>query len=456
MSSSTAFLEVVSSKTRFSNASIGDAVFYTTNPNKSIHLGTLLGSNSALTIQGSNVTINGSLAVNGSTITNGGTTSNSNAYGSDIFIAAASRTAASPSFTFSNDTDTGMYTPADNVIGFACSASNMFTISPTVIQANTTMNMRHMDVRGQLRIGSATTPFAPMPDQGNPTSVTTHTISATALWSLTTVTPTQVSHLIPQSSGDYSIQAAASFSSSSSIVPLSIWQPGSSSITIPISGVYTITYSIATDTYASISSYLKQASSQFASASHTGTYNISAAHTSYFTSNQVLSWHISSSAPLKASDTYLSLTLLPQSEQNTDIAIISVVGLWYLTATTGLNGLQLANAYTHDLLRSHSSHTINASSMFATSSNIVVPVRGIYTIAYTIVTEEQTSISAYLINAATQNKYAQSSTTGTNSTTASHTSLFEANTFLNWHAHTNGSGAIASQTYLTVTLVNTL
>lgn len=355
--SSTAFLEVVSSKTRFTNASVGDTVFYNANPNKSIHLGTLLGSNSAMTIQGSNVTINGGLSVNGSTITNGGSLDN--------------------------------------------------------------------------------------------------TLSATSMWSLgyDTVMPTS---FVAQTSSNYNWQSATSYSSTSSIVPSTMW-PSSSNIVIPLSGIYTIAYTVATDVSASISSYCKQsAAQQYASITHTGTSSISASHTSYFEVDQKITWYIKSSAPLKARDTYISLTLipLPRASQITTStpAHVSIVGLWYLTTSLVLNGIQPLANYTYDPLRSYSSSTLIPTNMFV-SSVIQIPTRGIYTMSYTIVTESQTTISSYILDTGTYTKLAQASITGTNSITASHTSMLEANKVLNWNVNTGISKAVASHTYISITLL---
>jgi hypothetical protein len=100
------YVEVVDQAApRFTNAAQCDLVMYTDNSNQSIHMGTITGAQSALTITNSN--IQARLPI----------------------LASNNDSSNAPAYTWSGDTNTGMYHSSAGVIGFTCAGSNTVTIN---------------------------------------------------------------------------------------------------------------------------------------------------------------------------------------------------------------------------------------------------------------------------------------------------------------------------------------
>lgn len=553
MATTTAYIEVVNStKTRFSNATLSDVVMYPSLPSQSIHFGTNLGSNSAMTVSGSNVTIHGTLQLNGETFTNNtgtGTGSTGITYTSNVFVALQD-SADAPGFTWCNDLDTGMYQKAQDSIGFSCGSSNVMSLSPSNISVGTHIQTRSISAQGLLRIGTNNTVFTPIDntvigvpynadkfiavqdsleepgftwqddldtgffrvapdsigvacDSSNILTFTTSNIKAnvdmqtrainaegivsrgilrigagateivsppqqplpaqtqpvellafSAMWHLSA----DMTSTTFVNSDAFIIVPAGTYSTSSSIVPSDMWPINTEGIVLPVDGIYTISYGVVTDTVSTITSYISLPTYNVAFAGCTGAYSVSGSHSAYMEAGQVLRLFVNAGgSTVKANDTFVALTLLPQLVPST-LQLTSAVGTWRLSVSGALAGMQSVADYALVAAGTHTTSlfTIDPSMFWLPGlpSHIVLPFDGIYALSYSIVTDMQTTIAAHFEDTVTGARYGVTAITGGYGASGTHTGFFAANTALTWHANSGSALAEANDTLLVVTLVS--
>jgi len=144
----TASVEVVrADQTRFTNASDGDMAIYTGNSSQHIHFGTTLNAPSALTIQGSTVTVPTTLDIKGVVTHNGTTiidnTGNFVGVQSEVSLPLAggamigqiqgysNDTAASPAYSWVGDSNSGIYNKQVGQIAVSCAGSEVAVFKNT-------------------------------------------------------------------------------------------------------------------------------------------------------------------------------------------------------------------------------------------------------------------------------------------------------------------------------------
>lgn len=151
----TASVEVVrTDQTRFTNAVNGDMAIYTASPSQHIHIGTTLNAPSALSIQGSTVTVPTTLDIKG-VVTHNGTiiiddTGNFVGVQSEVSLPLAggamvgqiqgysNDSAISPAFSWVGDSNSGIYNKQVGQIAVSCAGSDVavFKSSGSVMTTN--------------------------------------------------------------------------------------------------------------------------------------------------------------------------------------------------------------------------------------------------------------------------------------------------------------------------------